>query len=167
VTLIADKIAKGPRGRRFGSDPGRSLGDHPDKGGPVVVKAGRYGPYVSHDGVNATLPKDKTPETVTLDEALPLLAARAEQIAAGGGRRPMKRGKAPKPAGASPGEKPAKGKKNAKQECAQPVAAKPAPGPKKSAKPVAPAGKSAKPAKSSAKKPATSAPPQKHAKAGK
>ncbi|HXP12205.1 MAG TPA: type I DNA topoisomerase [Stellaceae bacterium] len=167
VTLIADKIAKGPRGRRFGGDPGRSLGDHPDKGGPVVVKAGRYGPYVSHDGVNATLPKDKTPETVTLDEALPLLAARAEQIAAGGGRRPMKRGKAPKPAGASPGEKPAKGKKNAKQEGAQPVAAKPAPGPKKSAKPVAPAGKSAKPAKSSAKKPATSAPPQKHAKAGK
>ena len=128
VTLIAEKLTKGPRGRRFGADPGRMLGEHPDKGGPVVVKAGRYGPYVSHDGVNATLPKDKTPETVTLDEALPLLAARAEQIAAGGGRRPMKRGKASKPAGAAPGD-----------------AAKPAPGPKKSAKPVAPAGKSAKP----------------------
>jgi topoisomerase IA-like protein len=59
VTLIAEKIAKGPRGRRFGSDPSRSLGEHPEKGGPVVVKSGRYGPYVSHDGVNATIPKTK------------------------------------------------------------------------------------------------------------
>ena len=32
-----------------------------------MVKKGRYGPYVSHDGVNATLPADMTPETVTLD----------------------------------------------------------------------------------------------------
>ena len=39
VTLIEEKKAKGPRkGRRFGADPGRALGDHPDKGGPVVVK---------------------------------------------------------------------------------------------------------------------------------
>src|SRR5262249_17786362 len=91
-----EKIAKGPKGRRFGSDPGRPLGEHPELGGPVVVKSGRYGPYVSHDSVNATLPKDKTPETVTLEEALPLLAARAAQIAAGGGRRPFARGKTAK-----------------------------------------------------------------------
>jgi DNA topoisomerase I len=105
VTLIAEKIAN-PKGRRkFGSDPGRSLGEHPDKGGPVVVKSGRYGPYVSHDGVNATLPKDKTPEAVTLEEALPLLAAREEQIAAGGGKRPA-RGKTAKSAKTA-AEKPA------------------------------------------------------------
>jgi DNA topoisomerase I len=79
VTLIAEKIAKGPRFRRFGADPGRALGDHPAKGGPIVAKNGRYGPYVSHDGVNATLPRDKTPETVTLDEAVALLDARAER----------------------------------------------------------------------------------------
>jgi DNA topoisomerase-1 len=91
VTLIAEKIAKGPRGRRFGGDPGRSLGEHPGSGGPVVVKAGRYGPYVSHDGINATLPRDKAPETITLEEALPLLAARAQQIANGGGRPPPRR----------------------------------------------------------------------------
>ena len=79
VTLIAEKRAKGPRFRRFGADPGRALGDHPTKGGPVVAKNGRYGPYVSHDGINATLPRDKTPETITLDEAVALLDARAER----------------------------------------------------------------------------------------
>ena len=79
VTLIAEKRAKGPRFRRFGADPGRPLGEHPTKGGPVVAKNGRYGPYVSHDGVNATLPRDKTPETVTLEEAVWLLDARAER----------------------------------------------------------------------------------------
>ncbi len=79
VTLIAEKIAKGPRFRRFGSDPGRALGAHPTRGGPIVAKNGRYGPYVSHEGVNATLPRDKTPETITLEEAAALIDARAER----------------------------------------------------------------------------------------
>ncbi len=77
VTLIAEKIAKPSKGRRFGADPGKPLGDHPTKGGPVVAKNGRYGPYVSHNGVNATLPSDKTPDTVTLAEAVALIDARA------------------------------------------------------------------------------------------
>src|SRR5262249_44092008 len=47
VSLIAEKIARGPRKGRFGADAGRPLGDHPQKGGPIVVKKGRYGPYVS------------------------------------------------------------------------------------------------------------------------
>ncbi len=82
VTLLAEKVARGPRSRRFGADPGRPLGDHPTKGGPILAKSGRYGPYVSHAGVNATLPRDKTLETVTLDEAVALLDARAERGAA-------------------------------------------------------------------------------------
>jgi DNA topoisomerase-1 len=94
VTLIAEKKLKGPRGKRFGSDPGRSLGDHPEKGGAIVVKNGRYGPYVSHDGVNATLPSDKTPETITLEEAIALIDARA---ARGGGKKgSVKRRSAPR-----------------------------------------------------------------------
>ncbi len=109
VTLIADKIAKGPR-RRFGGDPGRALGDHPAKGGPIVVKAGRYGPYVSHDGINATLPNDKTPETITLDEAIGLLAARAERVGEG---RPARRGKTAK---TGKGAKPAAKDKSASAE---------------------------------------------------
>jgi DNA topoisomerase-1 len=92
VTLIEERKAKGPRKGRFGADPGRPLGEHPDKGGQVVVKNGRYGPYVSHDGVNATLPSDMTPDTVTLEQALPLLDARA---ARGTGKK-TKRGAAKK-----------------------------------------------------------------------
>jgi DNA topoisomerase-1 len=90
ITLIAEKKAKGPRKGRFGADPGRALGDHPSKGGPIVAKKGRYGPYVSHDGVNATLPADKTPETVTLDEAVALLDARAERNGPAPHARPRK-----------------------------------------------------------------------------
>jgi DNA topoisomerase-1 len=108
VTLIAEKIAKGPRARRFGADPGRSLGEHPNGGGPVVAKSGRYGPYVSHNGVNATLPNDKTPETITLEEAVALIEARAAKgggrsVRRGGGRKARGKSEA-SPATAAPSE---------------------------------------------------------------
>src|SRR5690348_497865 len=96
VTLIAEKRAKPSRGRRFGADPGRPLGDHPVKGGTVVARNGRYGPYVSHNGVNATLPADKTPDTVTLEEAVALIDARAERSAPAPHARP-RRTKRPSP----------------------------------------------------------------------
>lgn len=82
VTLIAEKIAKGPSKRRFGSDPGKALGDHPSLGA-VAVKKGRYGAYVTAGGVNATIPSDKTEDTITLPEAIALLDERA---AKGGGK---------------------------------------------------------------------------------
>jgi DNA topoisomerase I len=99
VALIADRVAKGPRARRFG-DPGRSLGEHPEKGGPVLAKSGRYGPYVSHGGVNATLPKDKSLETITLEDALALIAARAERVGEGGAEK-RARARKSSPAGAA------------------------------------------------------------------
>jgi DNA topoisomerase-1 len=89
VTLIEEKKAKGPRKGRFGADPGRALGDHPDKGGHIVVKNGRYGPYVSHDGVNATLPSDMTPDAITLEQAIGLLDARAAR--GGNGKKAPKK----------------------------------------------------------------------------
>jgi len=62
-------------------NPARLLGAHPGDGKPVTLSSGRYGPYVSHGGVNATLPKGR--EEISLDEAVALLAARA---AKGGGK---------------------------------------------------------------------------------
>ncbi|MFZ0425456.1 MAG: type I DNA topoisomerase [Xanthobacteraceae bacterium] len=122
VTLIAEKIAKGPRKGRFGADPGRPLGDHPAKGGPIVAKKGRYGPYVSHDGVNATLPSDKTPETVTLEEAVALIDARAERNGPAPHARPRK-AKRPSP-GTARHIKPSS-KRPAATTAKRPAAAKP------------------------------------------
>jgi len=102
VTLIAEKILKGPSGRRFGADPGKPLGDHPTLGG-VAVKGGRYGAYVTAGGVNATIPSDKTQETITLEEAIVLID---ERVAKGGGK--PKRGAKAKPAKAAKPAKPAK-----------------------------------------------------------
>ena len=113
MTLIAEKVAKGPGRGRFRADPGKVLGDHPN-GGPLAVKNGRYGPYVTHDGTNATLHSDLTPETVTLAQAIELIDARA--------------GKG----------KPKRGKKAATAKAATPGAATDAAEPKKTAPPVYP-----------------------------
>ncbi len=92
VSLIAEKKANPGRGRRFGADPGRQIGEHPHKGGPITVKNGRYGPYVSHAGINATLPADIMPDAVTLEQAIGLLEARAAKMGnAPNGRRAVGR----------------------------------------------------------------------------
>src|SRR5690606_13591991 len=77
VTVIAEKMSKG-RGGRNGGTPAalKELGEHPD-GGKVTVRDGRYGPYVNHGKINATLPRGKDPMSVTLDEALALIAEKA------------------------------------------------------------------------------------------
>lgn len=85
VTLIAEKIARGPgRGRR--KPQGRALGDHPALGGPVTQHEGKYGPYVSHNKVNATIPAANDPATITLEEAVALIDARAGKS----GKKPAK-----------------------------------------------------------------------------
>jgi DNA topoisomerase-1 len=81
IDLIVAKEQGGGRGRPA-SDPGRSLGK--DEGGrELVVKAGRYGPYVTDGEVNATLPKTTSAEALTLEEAIRLVTAKRE---AGGGK---------------------------------------------------------------------------------
>jgi len=74
VSLLAEKAAnRRPRA----SSVIKELGDHPELGGKVQVLSGRYGPYVKHRKVNATLPKDRDPEQVTLQEAVELIAAKS------------------------------------------------------------------------------------------
>ena len=93
VVLIAEKQAKGG-GRGAAAEPLKQLGDHPD-GGPVNVLAGRYGPYVKWEKVNATLPKDVDPKDVTLEQALALIEAKAAKGGAKGGRKKAPAKKAP------------------------------------------------------------------------
>jgi DNA topoisomerase-1 len=61
----------------------KDLGEHPDEGGRIEVLDGKYGPYVTHNKVNATIPKGRKPEELTVEDAIALLA---ERIAKGGGK---------------------------------------------------------------------------------
>jgi len=51
----------------------RTLGDHPETGESLVVKDGRYGPYISDGKVNASLKGDLTPDNITLEQAVELM----------------------------------------------------------------------------------------------
>ena len=53
------------------------LGAHPNDGEPVLLLDGRYGPYVKHGKLNASLPKGMSPDDITMDQARELLTARA------------------------------------------------------------------------------------------
>ena len=63
VVLLAEKKAGGGKGRFQRAAPTvlKELGEHPSEGGKVQVLSGRYGPYVKHGDVNATLPRGKEP----------------------------------------------------------------------------------------------------------
>jgi DNA topoisomerase-1 len=63
----------------------RELGPHPASGKELSIKAGRYGPYVSDGEVNASLPRGRAPETLSIEEAVELLSARAAKILEEGG----------------------------------------------------------------------------------
>ncbi|MDD9979471.1 MAG: DNA topoisomerase, partial [Boseongicola sp.] len=76
VELIAEKVAsRGGRGRQ--AKTLKELGDHPNDGGVVSIMDGKYGPYVKWEKINATLPKETDPETVTMEMAVELIDAKA------------------------------------------------------------------------------------------
>ena len=85
IDLIVAKES-GAGARRFGAGSGRALGEHPTLGGAVTVKEGRFGPYVNHGKINATLPKGVDAAALTLEEAVAALAAKASGGGFGGGR---------------------------------------------------------------------------------
>jgi DNA topoisomerase-1 len=84
-------LAEPKKFRRGAPEPIKVLGDHPTEGGPVKIFNGKYGLYVSHDGINATLPGDIAPEELTMDRAVQLLAERAEKT---GKKKPRTKAKA-------------------------------------------------------------------------
>ncbi|UCI05326.1 type I DNA topoisomerase [Mesorhizobium sp. B1-1-8] len=95
VSVIAEKQSKA-KGGRNGATPAalKELGDHPDGGGKIVVRDGKYGPYVNYGKVNATLPKGKDPQSVTMEDALALIAEK--EAKGGGGKKPFRKAAAAK-----------------------------------------------------------------------
>ncbi|MFT6509977.1 MAG: DNA topoisomerase-1 [Parvibaculaceae bacterium] len=78
VDLIAEKKAN--PGRRQAAKSLKDLGDHPEDGKPIQVLDGRFGPYVKHGKINATLPADTPPDTLSVERALELLDAKAKKM---------------------------------------------------------------------------------------
>jgi DNA topoisomerase-1 len=110
VALLADKKAK------QGGQTLRDMGEHPEAGGPVKIMKGRYGPYVKHGKINASLPKDVEPDDLSMEQALALLTARGGKSAK---KKPAKKAAAKKPAA-----KKAPAKKAAKKSAAKKPAKK-------------------------------------------
>jgi len=88
VDAIAQKAQRG--GRRNQAKVLKELGDHPDEGGPVQVLDGRYGAYIKHGKINATLPKSIDLDDLTLERAVELVAEKAAKS----GKKPKAKSKA-------------------------------------------------------------------------
>jgi DNA topoisomerase I len=89
VSVLAEKQSKGKGGRNGGTPAAlKELGDHPAGGGKITVRDGKYGAYVNFGKINATLPKDKDPQSVTMDEAVALIAEK--EAKGGGGKKPFR-----------------------------------------------------------------------------
>jgi len=131
VALLAEKAA-GAKGRFQRAKPAvlKDLGEHPDGGGKIEVLSGRYGPYVKHGAVNATIPNGKDPAALSVAEAVDLIAARAAKgpskkkkpvrKAAADEKPKAKGGKVSKAAADKPAAKGAKTAKAAKGRAAKP-----------------------------------------------
>ena len=74
IELLASS-KRGGRGRKTQREIA-ALGDHPDEGGAIRVLDGRYGPYIKWNRVNASIPSGVDPSTLSLDQAVELIAAK-------------------------------------------------------------------------------------------
>ncbi|MCM2292201.1 type I DNA topoisomerase [Allorhizobium sp. BGMRC 0089] len=122
VTVLAEKQTKGgARGRGATAAALKELGDHPD-GGAITVRDGRYGPYVNWGKVNATLPKGKDPQSVTVEEALALITERAAKEGTGKAKKAPAKAKTAKPAKTAKAEGDEAGEDKPKKAAAKPKA---------------------------------------------
>ena len=102
VQLLAEKVAS-RGGRGAVAKTLRELGDHPDQGGLVSIMEGKYGPYVKWEKINATLPKESSPEELTMEAAVLLIEEKAAKK--GKGRRKTTTKKKPAAKTKSPAKK--------------------------------------------------------------
>ena len=72
-------FAQPKRGRRAAAVL-KEIGTHPETELPLVVKNGRFGPYVTDGVVNASVPKGRDAKALTLDDAVELIAAREQRL---------------------------------------------------------------------------------------
>jgi DNA topoisomerase-1 len=77
LELLSAAPARRGAGTRTNAGVLHDLGEHPEGGGPIQILSGRYGPYVKHGKINATIPKEMKPESVTVEQAVGWLAAKA------------------------------------------------------------------------------------------
>jgi len=73
LTIELDEALELIKNRNAGPQALRTLGDHPTTGESLVIKSGRYGPYITDGKVNASLPRDTDHETMTLDDGVALI----------------------------------------------------------------------------------------------
>ena len=73
ITLIAEA-----KPGRISSSIIKDLGEHPDDKKPVRIMKGQYGPYIKYKSLNATIPEEKDPTELTMEEALILIEKRKE-----------------------------------------------------------------------------------------
>ncbi len=96
------------RGRAAAAPPLKEFGEDPTSGKPVVLKSGRFGPYVTDGETNATLRRDDSPEDIDPGRAFELLAYKR---AKGPAKKPVRKTAAKKPAAKKPAAKKAPAKK--------------------------------------------------------
>ena len=109
VVKLAEAAAAGPRARTAQA-PLRDIGPHPVSGLAMVLKAGKYGQYITDGTTNATVPKTEDGMTISLEDAGALIDARAA-MPAKPGKKPIKKAAAKKPAAKKPAAKKALAKK--------------------------------------------------------
>ncbi len=73
ITLIAEA-----KPGRISSSMIKDLGEHPEDKKPVRIMKGQYGPYIKYKSLNATIPEEKDPNEISMDEALILIEKRKE-----------------------------------------------------------------------------------------
>jgi DNA topoisomerase-1 len=121
LNRAVDLLATAGKGRQRA--PGREIGRHPQDQAPVTLHQGRYGPYVAHGKIYASLPRGMDEKDLTLDQAVALLAAKSARKPG----KPTKPGAPRAPEEPAPPSRAAK-KKQAAAKRSGKAAAKPAAG---------------------------------------